>query len=161
VDLNATSHLDVCLQLLEKLFRCGYGLRGAISESVRPAGLSETEFRLLWLCGRADPPGVHQTELSERLAVSPAQVSAMVEQLRRKKLLLGQRSRSDRRRQCWRVTPQGRALIASLAAELNPWAQRWLGHLSAGQLQSVAAALDSITTADRTNDALRIERGAA
>lgn len=161
MDTNAASHLDDCFQLLEKLLRCGHALRGAIAESVRPAGLSETEFRLLWLCRQSDPRGVNQTELRERLAVSPAQVSALVEQLRRKQLLLGQRSPSDRRRQCWRVTSEGRALVASLAAQLNPLAQRWLERLSAVQLQHVTAALDSIPAADRTNHSPRIERGAA
>lgn len=161
MDSNATVHLDDCLQLLEKLLRCGHALRGAIAEDVRAAGLSESEFRLLWISGSAGPVGVNQTELSQRLAVSPAQVSALVEQLRRKELLFGQRSSSDRRRQCWRLTPKGRALVASLAAQLNPRAQRWLERLPAGQLQHTAAALDALPTTDRANQSPRIQRGAA
>ena len=49
----------------------------------RSFDLSEPELQLLW-CLRQEPgEGVDQTTIAQRLVFSPAQVSAMVERLRR------------------------------------------------------------------------------
>src|SRR5690606_11008286 len=48
-----------------------------------------------------------QLELAGRLGISPAQISNLVELLSRMGLIRGARPASDRRRQVWRLTPQG------------------------------------------------------
>jgi DNA-binding MarR family transcriptional regulator len=84
-------------------------------------GVGETEFRLLWLLFPASDPqskNSHdlpdQAELAARLAVSAAQVSGAVERLH----LLGLVERlvdgADRRRQMWRLSDAGRALVHSV-----------------------------------------------
>jgi DNA-binding MarR family transcriptional regulator len=82
---------------------------------VRPVGLGEAEFRLLWtLAGppkgeAGTPPG--QSELAVALAVSPAQVSGLVERLRSQGLIESGSVGGDRRRQAWRLTISGEQAV--------------------------------------------------
>jgi DNA-binding MarR family transcriptional regulator len=92
-------------------------------------GVSETEFRLLWLLfneadGAPAPPRTvprefDQAELAARLAVSAAQVSASVERLHREARLERVSQVADRRRQLWRLSPSGRSLVLKVVAAVD------------------------------------------
>jgi DNA-binding MarR family transcriptional regulator len=73
-------------------------------------GLKEAEFRLLWCLLTAETQ-LDQTELATLLSCSPAQVSSLVERQRLQGNILGKTASGDRRRQTWRITPQGRELL--------------------------------------------------
>ena len=79
-------------------------------------GLSEAEFRLLWLLRNSSHTTkadnlLDQKSLSDRLGLSPAQVSAVVERLRKKNLIEGFASLTDRRRQVWQLSAEGTVLV--------------------------------------------------
>lgn len=78
-------------------------------------GLKEIEFRLLWALLTCDTQ-FDQTRMAEFLGSSPAQVSGIVERQRSRGNISGQAAASDRRRQVWRITPQGRALLKKIVA---------------------------------------------
>lgn len=85
--------------------------------------ISEPEFRLLWLlAGAVDPSltaaSLDQAELAERLVVSPAQVSGAVERLRHMGLLERAANQGDRRRQLWRITAAGDALLRRIVNQV-------------------------------------------
>lgn len=87
------------------------------------AEISEPEFRLLWLlAGAADlsatAASMDQAELAEQLVVSPAQISGAVERLRDLGLLERAANRGDRRRQLWRVTVAGDALLRRIVDQV-------------------------------------------
>ena len=89
----------------------------------RPVAVSEMEFRLLWMLCQPEWIGGDrrerdQAELAELLAVSAAQVSAVVERLRQKELIEPLHDGADRRRQLWRVTQAGLAKVDSVVAQL-------------------------------------------
>lgn len=108
----------------ERMLACGRLLHGHISRQAGRHQLSEAEFSLLWACRDIPSSGVGQNELAARLAVSPAQVSGLVERLRRKGLLEGHRPSHDRRRQHWQLTPEGRDTLQAVLAGLADWAGR-------------------------------------
>jgi DNA-binding MarR family transcriptional regulator len=90
--------------------------------------LGEVEFRLLWLLHasgdsgsepKAPAPEWDQAALAERLAVSPAQISAVVDRLRADDRLAAIVPAGDRRRQLWRLTPSGRALVQSVVVAVG------------------------------------------
>ena len=98
------------------------------------SGVCESEFRVLWhLQAVADataatptsspvalPNGrLDQADLAERLAASPAQISAVVDRLRRRGLAVCESHPADRRRQLWRLTPEGRALVFEVVAAVD------------------------------------------
>jgi DNA-binding MarR family transcriptional regulator len=83
---------------------------------VRPVGLGEAEFRLLWALA-ASPKGdagasPGQSELAVALAGSPAQVSGLVERLRSQGLIQSGSIGGDRRRSAWRLTNSGEQAVA-------------------------------------------------
>jgi DNA-binding MarR family transcriptional regulator len=84
---------------------------------VAGAGVSEAEFRLLWVLFHGDL-SLNQAELASRLGVSPAQVSGAVERLHSAGHIDGGCDAADRRRQLWRLTAGGRALIHAVLAHV-------------------------------------------
>ena len=68
--------------------------------------LSESELQILWcLCGVIGP-GVDQTTLAAQLAFSPPQVSACVEKLRARGLIVHHEATGDRRRRLWQSSAE-------------------------------------------------------
>jgi DNA-binding MarR family transcriptional regulator len=92
-------------------------------EWVRAHGVSECEFRLLWLLfrsGRQSSAGlIPQADLAQHLAVSAAQISGAVERLQAASLVDGVRDREDRRRQLWRLDAAGQSLVLGIAASVE------------------------------------------
>jgi DNA-binding MarR family transcriptional regulator len=86
--------------------------------------ISEPEFRLLWLLAGpassgASAAALDQADLAEQLVVSPAQVSGAVERLRSLGLVERLQHQRDRRRQLWRVTEAGDALLRQIVDRVH------------------------------------------
>jgi DNA-binding MarR family transcriptional regulator len=83
---------------------------------VRPVGLVEAEFRLLWELAKTGSDLTNspkdQSGLADELAVSPAQISGLVERLRSQGLIESSSVGGDRRRQAWRLTAAGQQVTA-------------------------------------------------
>lgn len=107
---------ESALRLLRLLADWAAQLRHEIDATASARGLSATEFEVLWLCRLALPS---QNQIAEQLSLSPAQISALVERMRGKGLIVGERSIEDRRRQAWRLTPAGREVVEGIGAALD------------------------------------------
>ncbi len=105
------------IELAEQICIRGRKLHDELSRLVGRWQLSPPQFSLLWVWRLTPGEGWGQNELAAALAVSPAQVSGLVEQLRRKGLLEGRRPAADRRRQLWRLTPDGRDTLEAILAD--------------------------------------------
>jgi DNA-binding MarR family transcriptional regulator len=86
--------------------------------------VTEPEFRLLWLLERleaatAGPDALDQASLADRLAVSPAQMSGLVERLSASGMIEPQPQAADRRRQLWSISLAGKSLIGNVIARLE------------------------------------------
>ena len=86
--------------------------------------IGETDFRLLWDLFAADAqatamPMFDQAALAERLAISAAQVSGMVERLRARNLVSRPSIDGDRRRQFWQLTASGQTLVREIIATVD------------------------------------------
>lgn len=129
--------IDPAIELVAWGRRLGRALAGGAKEQ----GLSETQFQLLWLLGTLAEPLSSQAELARELALSPAQVSGLLEELRSRGLVTGRSAKSDRRRRLWRLTPAGFArrfaVAARLAQKITP-AERSFTEAAAGLLRSQA-----------------------
>ena len=112
------SRADRLLALLSALDRCQRQLRALLGKYLEPSSLSDTGFFVLWLCDRVADPGVPQQDLVAATDVSSAQMSGLVEQLRRRGLLQAHRGQPDRRQQYWRLTDAGRCLLNQLRTAL-------------------------------------------
>lgn len=100
-------------------------LRDLLEEQVQPLGLEGSECLVLWLCGtRAHHAGWAQQDLATAVGVSPALMSSMVEELRKRGLMEMKRSPVDRRRQVWRLLAQGEDLLHQVRGSLSSIAQQ-------------------------------------
>lgn len=90
----------------------GRVLQKQLGIHARAAGVRDAEFLLLWACYRAS--GQNQRELADRLGMSTAQLSGLVEGLRSRGLLACRRAEMDRRRQEWTLTDSGGALVVQV-----------------------------------------------
>lgn len=82
-----------------------------LTQLSEPLQLGESEFQILWCLSSLAAPGVDQTTLATRLALSPAQVSACVEKLRVRGLIAHGEARGDRRRHLWQLSAVGRDVL--------------------------------------------------
>lgn len=94
-----------------------------LSKAVREHGLSEAEFRLLWVLWEEkvfdSASSVVQNDIVERTGASPAQVSALVEALREKRLIQSIVDKHDRRRQRWQFTEVGKASFERVVTQVS------------------------------------------
>ena len=141
---ESTSPIDRWIALAEQIAICGRMLRSRLTERANSAGLREVEFSILWACEYGPASGIAQSELAAGLAVSPAHVSGLVEQLRRKGLLEARRAPADRRRQLWRLTPSGKATLESALNDRTNQAGRFDDQLSPADLQTLSGLLDQV-----------------
>jgi len=102
-------------------------LRRRIAEVTESLDLSDTELIVVWLCSGG---GRVQVDLAAAIGISPAQMSGLVERLRSRGLVAMHRLACDRRRQIWRATSEGQALLISAAQHLSDLATALAEHLS-------------------------------
>lgn len=134
------------IHLVERLAVCSRLLRAGLDARMAACDLNPSQFSILWVCDHAES-GAGQSQLADLLAVSPAHVSGLVEQLRRRRLLAGHRPPSDRRRQLWRLTPQGRQLVESVLAAIRTWAVQVDVRLPAKASHALMHLVDQVTEA--------------
>lgn len=89
----------------------------AMAPWCRRFGLSEPGFQVLWCLRAMCGEGLDQSTLAGRLALSPAQVSTMVERLRAQRLIAQRHVPGDRRRRLWQLSSGGHALLQQLLAD--------------------------------------------
>lgn len=138
------------IELAKRILVCGRLFRDDLTQQAGRWQLSEPEFAILWACHKAPSAGCSQKELAAVLAVSAAQVSGLVEQLRRQGLLEGRRGPRDRRRQFWRLTPAGRARLQSVLDDLARWAGPLNEQLGTGRSDALVRLLDQLAELLRT-----------
>ncbi len=112
-------------------------LRRKLAEIAAGSGLSDSELLVVWLCHAA---GRVQVELAGAVGVSPAQMSGIVERLRRRGLVAMHRPAGDRRRQVWKTAASGEALLQAVAEPLATLAAALSEHVGPReQFQALSA----------------------
>ncbi|MBX9790038.1 MAG: MarR family transcriptional regulator [Pirellulales bacterium] len=137
--------------VLENLAASARGIRHGLARTLAGRDVGESQFSILWSCQQAQRVGISQSELAQRLAISTAHISGLVEQLRRAGWLEGQRDPQDRRRQVWRTTPAGQALCELLLDDITTWLARRgaaLADIDHDQLNDLATRLGAALADD-------------
>jgi DNA-binding MarR family transcriptional regulator len=127
---------DAADRLLRLVYRTGTAarqLRRLLSDRISQWELSDSEILILWLCWQPGKAGRVQGELATALGISPAQTSALVEGLRKRGLLLQERSALDRRRQMWQLTALGETLLNQIGAAVSDLADGFEAEFSADE----------------------------
>jgi DNA-binding MarR family transcriptional regulator len=113
-----------------RLIATGRNIARQLAAAVREFQLSETEFRLLWLLRErssdSDDASTEQSTLAQHLGISPAQVSAIVEKLRTRQMVVSAADANDRRRQVWKLTSSGCKRFESICVTVRLISRGWI-----------------------------------
>lgn len=138
------AHAERLLRLVHWTSAASRQLRRRLAEVALAIDLSDAELLVVWL-GRGD--GHVQFELASAIGISPAQMSGLVERLRVRGLVAMHRLANDRRRQVWRTSPAGEALLGEVARQLDELAVAISGTLSTDQQQAVESLCQRLVEA--------------
>ncbi|HET7359673.1 MAG TPA: MarR family transcriptional regulator [Rhodanobacteraceae bacterium] len=109
--------------LIRLLLLVGGVLAEQFERTIKPHGLSESDFRTLIVLFASPGGRAHPGELCQYATQTPANMTRIGDGLVRRGLVTRARSEEDRRRVVLRITPAGRALARKLLPRLFPRAR--------------------------------------
>ncbi|WP_397543848.1 MarR family transcriptional regulator [Roseovarius salis] len=137
--------IDTCLIALRRILRATDSYARDLAQS---AGLTAVQFRALQLI--AERGHCTATEISQRMLVSQATVTALVDKLVRKGMVTREKSRTDRRQTNITLTEQGRATVDNAPDPLQQQfvkkfeaLEDWEQSMIVASLERVAAMLNA------------------
>ena len=147
------------VELICQLARCQRVLQGLLTQMADRWQLSGNELLVLWLCARDAESGLSQRDLAATVGISPARMSGLIEGLRSRQLVSPWRCSRDRRRQYWRVQPDGWRLLRSAAEVMEQFARSHFADVSsaaqtelASHIQRLADLAENAREQDRPTD---------
>ncbi len=132
------------IELAEQISTCGRIFRDVLAPMAGRRQLTESHLMLLLVLRNRPPDGLGQSQIAACLAISPAHVSAQLEQLRVRGLLKRRRPASDRRRQLWRMTPAGAEMVDGILRDLADWAATMDRRIGTRRLATLAANFEQL-----------------
>ena len=119
----------------------------AFAESLRPYGVTPTQYNVLRILRGAGSAGLCRGEVRERLVAQVPDVTRLLDRMQDAGLIERERDTEDRRLVTTRITAAGLALLDTLDAPVIDAHHRHLGHLSQEQLRSLIALLSAARAA--------------
>jgi len=95
------------------------------------------------------PNGLKLGELSQRLMVSPGNITAVIKRLEEDGLIVRTNNPSDRRESIVQMTPLGRRKFAEIAGANEAWIRNLCAGLSANEVKSLLTLLGKMKTSVR------------
>ncbi len=124
------------------LMRTTDALLREVEETLKPAGLSHTQYNVLRILRGARPQGLACREIGERMLTRDPDITRLLDRLEAHGLVTRQRERTDRRVVNTRITPQGLRILQELDEPIAELHRRQLRHLRAPRLQSLVRLLE-------------------
>jgi DNA-binding MarR family transcriptional regulator len=119
----------------------------AFAESLRPYGVTPTQYNVLRILRGAGHAGLCRGEVRERLVAQVPDVTRLLDRMQDAGLIERERDTGDRRLVTTRITSAGLALLDTLDAPVRESHARHLGHLTQSQLGSLIALLSQVRSA--------------
>lgn len=123
--------------------RTGVVLHDAFERTLKPFGVSATQFNVLRILRGAGPDGLCRNEIRDRLVSRMPDVTRLLDRMEESGLVVRVRSTVDRRQVRTKLTARGYEIVDSLDALVAEEHRRRLGHLSEVQLRTLIDLLAS------------------
>jgi DNA-binding MarR family transcriptional regulator len=130
---DADVHVSYVVARLER------AVRQAITERVRPHGLTTLQYTTLSVLGRRD--GLSNAQLARRSYMTPQSMSEVIEALERSGLIARERHPNHRRVYPATLTPKGRRVLAACEEAVGAMEEEMMGALSAAERAALVATL--------------------
>ena len=114
--------------------------------------ITNQQYNVLRLLEASHPAPVQTQSVLRRLVTRAPDATRMLDRLADRKLIRRERSEDDRRVYHLAITDSGIALLKKIAAPLRACHAKQLGHLSAGQLKSLADLLQAARAPHEPDD---------
>ena len=124
------------------LAHCYRAMSAAIEQSFVDAGLSLTDFMLLEALLHKGPLTITQIQAAALLA--SGSMTAAVDRLENRGLIVRTSSANDRRARLLQLTPQGSAVIQAAYDQHRNQLKQWMSPLTPGQRSSTFSSLRAI-----------------
>jgi DNA-binding MarR family transcriptional regulator len=129
------------------IVRTAAQLEHAISQVLKPYGLTQTQYNVLRILRGAGPGGLCRNEVGARLVRQVPDVTRLLDRMTDLRLIGRQRSDSDRRLVRTHITPKGLELLASLDEPVRDFHRHALEQVSQPKLRSLVATLAEVRQA--------------
>lgn len=133
------TNIDAANRLWFRMLRLHTRMNGAITDGLRPLGLSVAQCDVLTTLTERE--GVSQQELAARLYVTKGNISGLIDRLTVANLVERRSIESDRRSHAIYLSPAGRQLALQAIEAQRKFVQLTLGRLSAEQIATFESLL--------------------
>ncbi len=127
-----------------KLQRAADSLLGVLGQTLKPYGVSPTQYHALRILRGAGPDGLPCGEVAARMINQDPDVTRLFDRMEKRGWIVRERSRVDRRVLLSRVTNAGLALLDSLDAAIAAYHRSTMGHLTAAELKDLGRLLERL-----------------
>lgn len=117
-------------------------LMWGVAETLKPAGLTPTQYNILRILRGAGEQGVSCKEATERMVTKDSDVTRLLDRLEQQHLIKRGRHGKDRRVVLTFITDKGLELLAQLDEPMQELHRRQLAHLGKARLNSLADLLE-------------------
>jgi len=124
------------------LLRTADVLMQGVAETLKPLGLSPTQYNVLRILRGAEPTGLVCREIGERMITRDPDVTRLLDRLEDRGLVARTRGREDRRVITTRITDDGLQVVGKLETPIADLHARQLGHLGAARLRTLIDLLE-------------------
>ena len=122
--------------------RTADALLQGVAETVKPAGLSPTQYHVLRILRGAGRDGLACRAIGKRMVNRDPDVTRLLDRLENRGLVVRTRDRGDRRVITTRITAAGLRVLVQLDGPMVEVHTRLLGHLGAVRLRSLIDLLE-------------------
>lgn len=116
-------------------------LMWGVTETLKPAGLTPTQYNILRILRGAGEQGLSCKEATERMVTKDSDVTRLLDRLEQQHWIKRERHGQDRRVVLTFITDKGLTLLAELDEPVQELHRRQLAHLGKERLQSLADLL--------------------
>lgn len=115
----------------------------AVSETLKPFGVSSTQYNALRILRGAGAKGLACREIAGRMIARDPDITRLLDRLESRRLIERARSESDRRVVVTRITDAGLKLLSSMDGAVREFPRRALGHLGEKRLRALIELLEA------------------
>jgi len=145
----APERQKVDLQLWVRLLACAHAAEQRVKNRIKENfGINQTQFNLLSQLDRA-AGGIRMGEVARRTIVTGSNVTAVVDDLERRGLVMRQNAQNDRRATVITLTESGRTAFAQMAPIHAGWIEEIFAELPKQNKRELIQGLDALKAAMR------------
>lgn len=123
------------------IMRTAAVLAHAFEETLKPFGLTGTQYNVLRILRGAGPDGLCRHEVRERMVTPVPDVTRLLDRLEQAGLITRQRGVADRRHMTTRVTEKGLKLLGRVEQPVIRAHEEMLGHLGDREVGTLVSLL--------------------